>query len=114
MKIAVVTGVFGVTAFFLKEQLFGIILAPRDTSFITYRLLDNLSGLITDVGIPNFYVKLINTGLAEQFIIYMKAALCTGFLCASPYILYQMFRFVSPALHVNVRRYAIVWSAAVM
>lgn len=107
MKIAVVAGVFGVTAFFLKEQLFGIILAPRETSFITYRLLDNLSGLITDVGIPNFYVKLINTGLAEQFIIHMKAALCTGFLCASPYILYQMFRFVSPALHVNERRYAI-------
>jgi Sec-independent protein secretion pathway component TatC len=38
--------------------------------------------------------------LAEQFIIHMKTALCAGILCAS-YSLYQLFRFVSPALYVN-------------
>lgn len=56
---------------------------------------------------PDFLVKLINTGLAEQFIIHMKTALCVGVLCASPYILYQLFRFVSPALYVNERKYAV-------
>lgn len=35
----------------------------------------------------------------------MKTALCAGFLCASPYILYQLFRFVYPALYANERRY---------
>ena len=35
----------------------------------------------------------------------MKTALCAGVLCASPYILYQLFRFVSPALYENERRY---------
>ena len=35
----------------------------------------------------------------------MKTALCAGILCASPYILYQLFRFVSPALYVNERKY---------
>lgn len=54
-----------------------------------------------------FLVKLINTGLAGQFIIHMKAALCAGVLCASPYILYQLFRFVSPALYVNERKYVV-------
>lgn len=50
-------------------------------------------------------VRLINTGLAQQFIIHMKTALCAGILCTSPYILYQLFRFVSPALYENERRY---------
>lgn len=35
----------------------------------------------------------------------MKTALCAGMLCTSPYILYQLFRFVSPALYDNERRY---------
>lgn len=107
MKIAAVAVVFGVAAFFFKEQLFAVILAPKEAGFITYRLLNDLSGLITNDGAPDFYVKLINTGLAEQFIIHMKTALCAGFMCASPYILYQLFRFVSPALYANERRYAV-------
>ncbi len=37
----------------------------------------------------------------------MKATLCAGILCASPYILYQLFRFVSPALYVNERKYVV-------
>ena len=35
----------------------------------------------------------------------MKTALCAGVLCASPYIIYQLFRFVSPALYTNERKY---------
>ena len=37
----------------------------------------------------------------------MKAALCVGVLCASPYILYQLFRFVSPALYADERKYVV-------
>lgn len=105
VKSLLVAVVFGVAAFCFKEELFAVILAPKDVIFITYRLLYSLSGLVTEVGAQDFLVKLINTGLAEQFIIHMKTALCAGILCASPYILYQLFRFVSPALYVNERKY---------
>lgn len=98
---------FGVVAFCFKEELFAVILAPKDASFMTYRLLYRISGLVTDSDAPDFLVKLINTGLAEQFIIHMKTALCVGVLCASPYILYQLFRFVSPALYSNERKYVV-------
>ena len=101
MKSLLVAGVFGVAVFCFKEELFAVILAPKNADFITYRLLYSLSGLVTEDGTPDFLVKLINTGLAEQFIIHMKTALCSGILCASSYILYQLFRFVSPALYVN-------------
>lgn len=105
VKSLLVVVVFGVAAFCFKEELFAVILAPKDAGFITYRLLYSISGLVTDTEAPDFLVKLINTGLAEQFIIHMKTALCVGVLCASPYILYQLFRFVSPALYVNERKY---------
>lgn len=107
VKSLLVAVVFGVAAFCFKEELFAVILAPKDAGFITYRLLYLISGLVTDTDAPDFLVKLINTGLAEQFIIHMKTALCVGVLCASPYILYQLFRFVSPALYVNERKYVV-------
>ena len=107
VKIAAVTAVFVVVAFFFKEALFSVILAPKDADFITYRWLYFFSGWVTDEQAQDVYVKLINTGLAQQFMIHMKVAMCTGVLCASPYILYQLFRFVSPALYANERKYVV-------
>ena len=107
VKIAIVTVAFGVVAFFFKDELFAVILAPKEADFITYRLLFSLSGWMTGAESPDFFVKLINTGLAEQFLIHMKVAMCMGILCASPYILYQLFRFVSPALYSNERKYVV-------
>jgi sec-independent protein translocase protein TatC len=101
-----VVGVFGVVAFALKDMLFGVVLAPRSSDFITYRLL----------GVEPFEVRLVNTGLTEQFMVHMRTALCAALIVASPYVLYQLFRFVSPALYARERRYAvgIVGSAYVM
>ena len=107
VKISAVTAVCVVVAFFFKEALFSVILAPKDADFITYRWLYFFSGWVTDEQAQDFYVKLINTGLAQQFMIHMKVAMCTGVLCASPYILYQLFRFVSPALYANERKYVV-------
>ena len=104
VKIVGVAVVFGITAFFFKEELFSIVLAPKDDGFITYRLLDRMAAWAGGTVEP-FSVRLINTGLAQQFIIHMKTALCAGVLCTSPYILYQLFRFVSPALYDNERQY---------
>lgn len=105
IKIVAVAIVCGVLAFFLKEDLFSIVLAPKSDKFITYRLFDWITSWSGN-GFDSFSIQLINTGLAQQFIIHMKTALCAGILCSSPYILYQLFRFVSPALYENERRYA--------
>lgn len=104
IKIVAVAVVFGIVVFFFKEQLFGVVLVPKDDGFITYQLLNRMAALAGGA-MESFSVRLINTGLARQFIIHMKTALCAGVLCASPYILYQLFRFVSPTLYDNERRY---------
>ena len=95
-----------VVAFVLKEPLFRVVLAPRSSDFFVYRWM----------GVEPFSLHLMNTGLTEQFMIHMKTALYAGLLLASPYVLYELFRFVSPALYANERRYAvwIVLSAYVM
>lgn len=107
VKCLVVTVVCGVVAFCFKDWLFAVILAPQRPDFVTYRLLFALNGLVTQSDSSPFAVQLINTGLAEQFLTHMKVAFAVGFLCASPYILYQLFRFLSPALYANERRYVV-------
>lgn len=106
VKIVAVAIVFGIAAFFFKEQLFSVVLAPKDDGFITYRLFGRIAAWVGG-SVEPFSVQLINTGLAQQFIIHMKTALCAGVLCASPYILYQLFLFVSPALYDKERRYVV-------
>lgn len=102
IKIVVVILLFAIVAFIFKEQLFAIILAPKEDSFITYRWLGQIA-LWTGQAFKPFSVQLINTGLAQQFIIHMKSAMYAGVLIASPYILYQLFRFISPALYESER-----------
>ncbi|MDR0970363.1 MAG: twin-arginine translocase subunit TatC [Lentimicrobiaceae bacterium] len=112
IRIAVVTVVFGIAAFFFKDFLFNIIFAPKNDDFIIYKILQRITKQPSEF----FFVKLINTGLADQFVTHMKVALYAGFLCSSPYILYQLFRFVSPALYRNERKYTarVVFSSYVM
>ena len=106
VKIVAVAVVFGIAAFCFKDELFAVVLAPKNDGFVTYRLFNRIAAWAGgETG--SFAVQLINTGLAQQFIIHMKTALCAGVLCASPYILYQLFRFVSPALYANERKYVV-------
>lgn len=107
IRIALITVTCGLVAFFFKEKMFDVILAPKDTGFVTYRLLNEACNLLGLSFVDDFSVRLINTGLAEQFIIHMKVSICVGFLLASPYTLYQVFRFVSPALYANERKYSV-------
>lgn len=72
IKIAIATVLCGIVAFLFKEEVFSIILAPKSDTFITYRLFSHIAEWTTGAGNPTFSVQLINTGLAEQFVIHMK------------------------------------------
>lgn len=108
-KIAAVVTIFGCIAFFFKDYLFAFVLAPKNSDFITFRLLGETSNFLSPNGADSssFSVNLINTQLAEQFTIHIKMAISAGFLAALPYVLYEIYRFVSPALYASERRYAV-------
>ena len=101
IRVVIAVVVVAVAFFCCKEWLFAIILAPSHDSFVTYRLIERLSGVP-----QHFRVELFNPHLAQQFIVHMKASLYMGFLAVSPYLLYLLFRFVSPALYQSERRAA--------
>ena len=96
IRILVITTLAAAVAFVMKEEMFAIVLAPRSSDFITYHLM----------GVEPFSIHLMNTGLTEQFMIHLKTAVYFGVLVASPFIIWQLFCFVSPALYEGERKYA--------
>ncbi len=88
----------GIVAFFFKEELFGIVLAPASSDFVFYRWVG---------GVEPFCLHLVNTGLTEQFMAHLNVSMTVGLLCASPYVVYVLFRFVSPALYEQEKKYSV-------
>jgi sec-independent protein translocase protein TatC len=86
--------VAAVVAFCFKATLFGVVLAPCSSDFFTYRLL----------GAEDFSIRLINTGLTEQFAAHVKVAAAVGLLVAMPFLLWQLFGFMKPGLYVGERK----------
>lgn len=107
LRMAVVIIACSIAAFCFKDILFAFILAPKNDSFVIYSLLNQLSELLGGTPAEHFTVQLINTGLAEQFKIHVKAALYAGLLIASPYCLCLLFRFIAPALYNRERYYTL-------
>ena len=97
IRIVGAVAVMACLAFLWKEGLFAVVLAPAKSDFITYRWM----------GAEPFSLQLVNTQLAEQFMTHLKTAFYAGFLVASPYVLYQLFGFVAPALYEKERRYVV-------
>lgn len=97
---AIIVG--GVAAFFFKDTLFSLVLAPSRSDFFMYQLL----------GAEPFQIHLINTDLTEQMMIHLKMAASAGVLLASPYIIYSLFSFVTPALRADEYRYSVRFTFA--
>lgn len=97
-----------VLIFCFKETVFNIILAPHRSDFIFYRSIHWIAlkcGLGDGVAV-DFKVNLINTELGTQFMTHIMMSCYLGLLLASPYIVYQIFRFISPALYEHEKKYS--------
>lgn len=89
--------VFGVVAFIYKDFFLGkIVLGMTKPDFLTYRLLCQLSEA-TCIEKLNF--KLISITMTGQFMMHMTYAIVTGFILSFPYVFWEIWRFIKPALH---------------
>lgn len=100
VRIVLAMTVLGVVAFCLKDWLFAIVFAPKEPYFVTNRIVERLTH-------SSFEMDLINLELAQQFIVHIKMSLWMGLLVVMPYVVYLLFRFVSPALYEGERRFAV-------
>ena len=105
-RIAIAVILLACIAFLNKELLFDIVLAPQRSDFILYRFFNRLAAdfSIPSLQVEDFHVELINIQLTSQFMIHMSTAFYAGLLLASPYIIYLLFGFISPALHEAERK----------
>ena len=89
--IRVVLAVVGATVFLFlfKNFLFdGIILAPADGKSIFFRLIG-----------ADFSIDLVNLEVAAQFMIHMKVTFICALILTFPYLVFELWRFVAPALY---------------
>lgn len=91
-----------------KDDTFRLLLAPTEWNFVTFRGIEHLCALIGwDFHFEEYHVELIATELSSQFMTHLTTSLYLGLLGASPYIMYELFRFVSPALYEDERKYSV-------
>ncbi|MEI7801644.1 MAG: twin-arginine translocase subunit TatC [Bacteroidota bacterium] len=97
-----------VVLFLNKSFLFDtIILGPMHTDFPAYVgfcKLGRLVGMGDSLCTGEIHFKLMSMELTSQFMIHMKAAFMTGLILVFPYVLWEFWRFVSPALYETERR----------
>ena len=107
-RILGVAGVIAVVVFCFKDTTWQLLLAPSEWNFCTYRWLEQaMQAIGIDFHFNEFHVDLIATDLSSQFMTHITTAVYLGVWGASPYILYELFRFISPALYDNERKYSV-------
>lgn len=116
-RIIAVISIVAIIVFCFKKETWNILLFPSDADFCTYRWIEYIGNSIkhffspfthdyTTFRLEVYHVDLISTELSSQFMIHITTAVCLGVLGASPYILYELFRFVLPALQEKERKYS--------
>lgn len=109
LRIISVAGLFAILVFCFKDTTWSVLLAPSEWDFCTYRMLESLvrSMGFSDFHFEEYHVELITTDLSAQFMMHITTSVYLGLLCASPFILHELFRFISPALYDNERKYSV-------
>ena len=94
LRSSAAVGIFSLIGFIFKGPVFdGIVLLPTRPDFFIYRW----TGLEVDM-------ELINIDVTAQFFIHLKMAVALGFVVAFPYIIWQIWRFIAPALYEHEKK----------
>ena len=93
--------------FCFKKQTFAILLAPHYYDFCTFRLIESLLHYINwDFHFTEYHIPLISTELSAQFMTHISVSCILAALLSSPYILFELFKFISPALYESEKKYS--------
>jgi sec-independent protein translocase protein TatC len=115
IRSVLVSFLFMVVAFISRNFIFNeIVLKPKNPEFITNRLFKQMGewlqlhlGLNAEsIAINTQPLNIVNIDMAGQFNSHLKISLVVGLIAASPYVIWELWRFIKPALHKNEERYA--------
>lgn len=98
-------------AFWFYEFIFDkVVMGPMSGDFWTYRmmckLVQHFPSLGADFCITAIKGKIINTEMAGQFTLQINSCIMTGIVFGVPYLLFELWLFIKPALHEKERKSA--------
>ena len=94
-RILGVAGAIATVVFYFKDITWHLLLAPSEWDFCTYRWLEKtMQAIGINFHFEEFHIEMIATDLSSQFMTHITTAVYLGLLGASPYILYELFRFI--------------------
>lgn len=100
----------GVVAFYFSDFIFDtIIFGPKDASFITYRFFCDLAlEFDLDKSFCNSEMpfEIQNRTMDGQLSMMIWTCITAGFIISFPWILFQIWKFISPGLYQNEKKYA--------
>lgn len=100
---------FAVIAFLNRSIIFDlVILAPKDSDFITNVLLCRIGKLLSlkSLCIDSLSLQIINIQMSGQFMAHISVSIAVGFVAAAPFVFYQFWRFIAPALTPKEQKYS--------
>jgi len=102
--------IIGVVAFLMKDFIFDtVIFGPKKMSFPTYRLFCDIA---TRIGLESAFCAdelpftIQNRTMAGQFSAHIWTSIWAGFIVGFPYVLYEMWKFISPGMYEKERKYS--------
>ncbi|TSE06817.1 MULTISPECIES: twin-arginine translocase subunit TatC [Aquimarina] len=97
-----------IAAFMAKEFIFDVLIfGPKKADFPTYNGLCNLSkllGLDESLCFKELPFSVQSRKVAGQFSVHIWTSITAGFIAAFPYVLYEFWKFIAPALYDNERK----------
>jgi sec-independent protein translocase protein TatC len=100
--------IIGMVAFLMKDFIFDtVIFGPKKMSFPTYRLFCNIAtrlGLESAFCADSLPFTIQNRTMAGQFSAHIWTSIWAGFIVGFPYVLYELWKFISPGLYENERK----------
>lgn len=109
VRSALAVALLVLVAFVHKDFVFNcLILAPKSPDFFTNRLLAQLADWS---GLAFFQIngkpfELINITMSGQFLSHLSISLVAGLIAASPYVIWEIWRFIKPALYEREQKLA--------
>ncbi len=106
MRVILIFGVLFCVLFALKGIVMDVVLAPVLESFPTNRLFNWMADMMGSdaLRISPDNVDLYNTKMAGQFLLHIKSSLVGAFVIAFPYLIWELWLFVKPALPPQQRK----------
>jgi sec-independent protein translocase protein TatC len=101
--------ILSIAAFCFKSLVFDtIVFGPKHIDFITYRGLCYLGKLLNSEAtlcLAEIPIKITNIDMAGQFVMHMKISFIMGLVFGFPYVFWEIWRFIVPALKPTESRY---------